>query len=87
MIDAGPDFRQQMLRENVQHIDAILLTHEHKDHTGGLDDVRAFNYTSGKPVDIYAEERVQKVIKKDFDYAFAPKSLPGCTGDQPAYHR
>ncbi len=77
VIDAGPDFRQQMLRENVQHIDAILLTHEHKDHTGGLDDVRAFNYTSGKPVDIYAEERVQKVIKKDFDYAFAPNPYPG----------
>lgn len=77
VIDAGPDFRQQMLRENVKHIDAILLTHEHKDHTGGLDDVRAFNYTSGQPVDLYAEERVQKVIKKDFDYAFAPNPYPG----------
>ncbi len=77
VIDAGPDFRQQMLRENVKHIDAILLTHEHKDHTGGLDDVRAFNYTSGKPVAIYAEERVQRAIKKDFDYAFAPNPYPG----------
>ena len=44
LIDAGPDFRQQMLREDVRHLDAILLTHNHKDHTGGLDDVRSFNY-------------------------------------------
>lgn len=64
VIDAGPDFRQQMLREHVQRIDGILLTHEHKDHIGGLDDVRAFNYTSGEPVDIYAEERVQRVVKR-----------------------
>ena len=76
-IDAGPDFRQQMLRENVQRLDAILLTHAHKDHISGLDDVRAFNYTSGKPVDIYAEPRVQQVIKKDFDYAFAEHKYPG----------
>ena len=77
VIDAGPDFRQQMLREHVQRIDGILLTHEHKDHIGGLDDVRAFNYTSGEPVDIYAEERVQRVVKKDFDYAFVEHKYPG----------
>lgn len=76
-IDAGPDFRQQMLRENVKHIDGILLTHEHKDHTGGLDEIRSFNYVTKKPVNIYAEERVQKVIKKDFDYAFGENRYPG----------
>ncbi|MCD7970138.1 MAG: MBL fold metallo-hydrolase [Alistipes sp.] len=77
VIDAGPDFRQQMLREDVNHLDAILLTHEHKDHIGGLDDVRAYNYTSRKPVDIYAAVRVQQIIMKDFDYAFGENRYPG----------
>lgn len=77
LIDAGPDFRQQMLRENVKSLDAILLTHGHKDHINGLDDVRAFNYTTGQAVDIYAEERVQKIIRKDFDYAFGDRRHPG----------
>lgn len=71
VIDAGPDFRMQMLREDVRRIDGILLTHEHKDHISGLDDVRAYNQIIGRPVDIYAEERVINVIRKDFDYAFA----------------
>jgi len=53
LIDAGPDFRYQMLRAGVKHLDAILLTHNHKDHTGGLDDVRSFNLIEGKPVNIY----------------------------------
>lgn len=77
IIDAGPDFRQQMLREGVKHIDGILLTHEHKDHIGGIDDVRAFNYTSRGPADIYATPRVQEIVKKDFDYAFSEDRYPG----------
>ena len=77
LIDAGPDFRQQMLRESVGKLDGILLTHEHKDHIAGLDDVRAFNYVTGKPVDIYAEERVQRRVKQDFDYAFSENPYPG----------
>lgn len=77
IIDAGPDFRQQMLRENVKDIDGIILTHEHKDHIGGIDDVRAFNYTSGDAVDIYATERVQATVRKDFDYAFGNDRYPG----------
>ncbi len=77
IIDAGPDFRQQMLREDIRRIDGILLTHEHKDHIAGLDDVRAFNYTSGREVALYAEGRVQRVVKKDFDYAFSEERYPG----------
>lgn len=77
VIDAGPDFRQQMLREKVSDIDAILITHEHRDHIAGLDDVRAFNFMNHKPVDIYAEKRVQEAIKSDFSYSFADNKYPG----------
>ncbi len=77
VIDAGPDFRQQMLREKVNDIDAILITHEHRDHIAGLDDVRAFNFMNQKPVDIYAEKRVQKVIKEEFFYSFEENKYPG----------
>ncbi|MEE4197156.1 MAG: MBL fold metallo-hydrolase [Bacteroidales bacterium] len=77
VIDAGPDFRQQMLREKVKDIDAILITHEHRDHIAGLDDVRAFNFMNQKPIDIYAEKRVQQVIKSEFFYSFEEKKYPG----------
>jgi phosphoribosyl 1,2-cyclic phosphate phosphodiesterase len=77
LIDAGPDFRQQMLRANVMHLSAILLTHSHKDHIAGLDDVRAFNWVEKKPIDIYAEKTVQKALKKEFAYVFARKKYPG----------
>ncbi len=78
LIDAGPDFRQQMLRENVINLDAILLTHEHKDHIGGLDDVRAFNYIQKKPMDIYAEKRVNDLLQsRDFAYVVERKDYPG----------
>lgn len=77
VIDAGPDFRQQMLRENVKKLDAIILTHEHKDHIGGMDDVRAFNYLCKDAIDIYAEERVQKAVRKEYSYVFAEYQYPG----------
>ncbi|HOO99096.1 MAG TPA: MBL fold metallo-hydrolase [Bacteroidales bacterium] len=77
LIDAGPDFRQQMLREHVRKLDAILITHEHKDHIAGMDDVRAFNHRSQKAVDVYAEERVQKTIKREFAYVFSEYQYPG----------
>jgi len=77
LFDAGPDFRQQMLREKVKKLDAIIITHEHKDHIAGMDDVRAFNYKSQDAIDIYAEERVQKAIKREFSYVFAEYQYPG----------
>lgn len=76
-IDAGPDFRQQMLSEQVKTLDAIMITHEHKDHISGMDDVRAFNYKSQAAIDIYAEERVQDLIKKEYPYVFAEYQYPG----------
>lgn len=81
VIDAGPDFRYQMLRTGVRHIDGILLTHEHKDHIGGLDDVRAFNFVDYPEaihrVDIYAAPRTLTCVRKDFDYAFAQDKYRG----------
>lgn len=71
VIDSGPDFRYQMLRANVQDLDAILFTHEHKDHIAGLDDIRPFNYLMHKNIDIYAEERVQHALKREFSYIFS----------------
>lgn len=77
VIDAGPDFRQQMLSAKVNTLDAILITHEHYDHIAGLDDIRAFNWVQKKPTDIYAEHRVQLSIKKIFSYVFASSKYPG----------
>jgi len=77
VIDTGPDFRQQMLRENVQQLDAVVFTHEHKDHIAGLDDVRAFNFKQKKDMDIYATPQVQTSLIREFHYAFADFKYPG----------
>ncbi len=76
-VDAGPDFRQQMLNNQVQHLDAILLTHEHNDHIIGLDDVRPFNFKSGEDMPIYCAERVAKELRMRFAYAFDINPYPG----------
>lgn len=77
VIDTGPDFRQQMLRANTQFLDAVLFTHEHKDHTAGLDDIRAFNFKQGRDMEVYAHPRVQEALKLEFSYIFAKNKYPG----------
>lgn len=77
LVDAGPDFRQQLLRAGVSHLDAILLTHNHMDHVGGLDETRALNLIERKPVNIYCEDYVLASLKKMFAYAFAEPRYPG----------
>jgi len=76
LIDAGPDFRQQMLRHQVKQLDAILLTHEHSDHVIGLDDIRPFNYRSGKAMSVYALPRVTAEVRRRFEYVFT-ENIPG----------
>ena len=77
VIDTGPDFRQQMLRERINHLDAILFTHEHKDHTAGLDDVRAYNFKQQRDMPVYGRKQVLEQIQREFAYAFAEKRYPG----------
>ena len=77
IIDTGPDFRQQMLQSKAKNVDAILFTHEHKDHIAGLDDIRAFNYVQKRPMDVYAEKRVQEALKREYAYVFAEFKYPG----------
>jgi len=77
VIDCGPDFRQQMLRENVKQVDAILFTHAHKDHTGGLDDIRGYNYTMKKKMPLYMNAETLATIKGHYDYIFNGSDYPG----------
>ena len=76
-IDAGPDFRTQLLRYDIAHIDAVLFTHEHQDHIAGLDDVRPIIFKTGLAMPIYAQERVINRIRKVYDYAFEEQPYPG----------
>jgi phosphoribosyl 1,2-cyclic phosphate phosphodiesterase len=77
VVDTTPDFRQQMLRINNRHLNAVLFTHPHKDHIAGLDDVRAYNFFSGKAIDVYANSLTEEALKKEFAYAFSDKRYPG----------
>ena len=78
VIDTGPDFRQQMLQNQIEYLDAVLFTHEHKDHVAGLDDVRPYNFKQKKPVDIYCSNRVFEALKREYIYIFDPKfKYPG----------
>lgn len=77
VVDTTPDFRYQMLRTNTKHLDAVVYTHPHKDHMAGLDDIRAFNFFSQKPMDIYANSLTEEAVRRDFYYAFAETKYPG----------
>lgn len=77
VIDSGPDFRQQMLRENVTSLRAILFTHEHKDHIAGLDDIRGFNYKEERNMEVFCSERVENALKREFHYIFSEEKYPG----------
>lgn len=77
LIDAGPDFRQQMLRQKVQSLQAVLFTHEHKDHLAGLDDVRAFNFKENRDMDVYCTKAVKDALHREYHYVFSADKYPG----------
>jgi phosphoribosyl 1,2-cyclic phosphate phosphodiesterase len=77
IVDTGPDFRQQMLRESIPKIDAVLFTHAHKDHTAGLDDVRAYNFLQQMDMPVYGSAAVLEQLRLEFGYAFASTYYPG----------
>ena len=77
VVDTGPDFRMQMLRAGVQRLDAILFTHEHKDHTAGLDDIRPFNFMQKTDIPIFAKRNVLDQVQREYAYIFSPKKYPG----------
>ena len=77
LIDIGPDFREQMLREKVMHLDGILITHAHRDHVGGLDDIRSFNYVQHRDMDLYCNHEARVAIERDYHYIFTYHQFPG----------
>lgn len=77
VIDTGPDFRYQMLRENVKNLDGVLITHQHKDHIAGMDDVRSFNFKQNQSINVFSTLEVQAALKKEFHYAFSENKYPG----------
>jgi phosphoribosyl 1,2-cyclic phosphate phosphodiesterase len=77
VVDTGPDFRYQMLRQNVSQLDAVIFTHPHKDHMAGLDDVKAYNFLTKKPINIYADSLTEEALRRDFYYAFTDTKYPG----------
>ena len=91
LIDIGPDFREQMLREKVNHLDSILITHAHRDHVGGLDDIRSFNYVQHCKMEIFCNREARTAIERDYHYIFAYHEFPGLpeanlhevSGDEP----
>lgn len=77
VVDTTPDFRTQMLRENVKKLDAVIFTHPHKDHIAGLDDIRAYNFFQHKPMEVYANMLTQEALRREFYYVFSEKKYAG----------
>lgn len=77
LFDIGPDFRQQILRQEVDHLDAILVTHAHRDHVAGIDDIRALNYVQKKEMQLYMNKEARVALERDYAYIFAPHDYPG----------
>lgn len=77
VIDTGPDFRSQILRERIRHLDAVLFTHAHKDHTAGMDDVRSFNFKQEMDMPVYATDQVIRQLQQEYSYVFAEHKYPG----------
>lgn len=77
VVDTGPDFRQQMLRENIKQLDGVIFTHAHKDHIAGMDDIRAYNFKQQADMPVYANKIVQEALHRDFHYVFAAEKYPG----------
>lgn len=77
VVDTGPDFRYQMLRAGVKKLDAVIFTHPHKDHLAGLDDIKAFNFHSGKSMEVFADSLTEEALRRDFHYAFSDTKYPG----------
>lgn len=77
VVDTGPDFRYQMLRQKIKQLDAVIFTHPHKDHIAGLDDIKAFNFLNRKPMDIYADSLTEEALRREFYYAFSDTRYPG----------
>ena len=77
VIDTGPDFRQQMLREKIRHLDAVLFTHQHKDHIAGMDDIRSFNFLLKKAIPVYANASTKEQLMNEFSYVFEPNGYGG----------
>jgi len=77
VIDTSPEFRLQTIRAGIKHIDLLLVTHEHMDHTAGLDDLRIFNYVQESSIPLYTNTRTEKAIKRRFDYMFGSNRYPG----------
>ena len=77
VIDTGPDFRQQMLRAKASRLDAVIFTHQHKDHTAGFDDIRGFNFKMKCAIDVYCTSSVLESLKREFSYIFSPLKYHG----------
>lgn len=77
VVDTGPDFRYQMLKHKVKKLDAVVFTHPHKDHMAGLDDIRAYNFFTRRPIDVYADSLTEEAVRRDFYYAFTDTKYPG----------